>query len=259
MTTNPKRNIPTLDGWRALAILLVTFCHAAMSIWSDDPKIVAMTQFGALGVDVFFALSGLLITKLLLEEHKRTGGINLKAFYIRRCFRVLIPCYCYVAFVFLFSLYRNRLELLSSVLFFRNYLSAAYEGPYTRHLWSLFLAWRRLQILIAQIQPLRRVPAQIRRRFFLHELTLIPELRCELQHPANFVLLRRFEYRLPPGTGVAAASALQLHGCSRFFLPHPGQSSAQAGTRRRAQSMVPDRKTPKPFALPAQAEQSCPP
>ncbi len=154
MTTNPKRNIPTLDGWRALAILLVTFCHAAMSIWSDNPKIVAMTQFGALGVDVFFALSGLLITKLLLEEHKRTGGINLKAFYIRRCFRVLIPCYCYVAFVFLFSLYRNRLELLSSVLFFRNYLSAAYEGPYTRHLWSLaveehfYLLWPPILVLV---------------------------------------------------------------------------------------------------------------
>ena len=155
MRINVRRNIPTLDGWRALAILMVTFNHASKSLWSDNAQIMVMTQYGALGVDVFFALSGLLITKLLLEEQKRTGGIHLKAFYIRRCFRVLIPCYCYVAFLFLFSLFQSRLELWSSVLFFRNYISgAAYEGRYTSHLWSLaieehfYLLWPPLLVLV---------------------------------------------------------------------------------------------------------------
>ena len=76
----PKHSIPTLDGWRAVAILMVTAFHASKSIWGDSPEIIFITQFGALGVDVFFGLSGLLITKLLLDEQDRTGGISLKAF-----------------------------------------------------------------------------------------------------------------------------------------------------------------------------------
>src|ERR1051326_160205 len=91
-----KYNIPTLDGWRAVAILMVTMFHASKSIWGDRPDIIFITQFGALGVDVFFGLSGLLITKLLLDEQDRTGSIRLKAFYVRRCFRVALPCYLYL-------------------------------------------------------------------------------------------------------------------------------------------------------------------
>ena len=137
-TTNiPPGRIPTLDGWRAIAILLVTVNHAAESIWGDRPDILAFTRLGFLGVDVFFALSGLLITKLLIEEQERTGNISLKAFYIRRCFRVLLPCYFYIAVISCFSMVHSRTELLASIFFFRNYLDAHYSGFYTAHLWSL--------------------------------------------------------------------------------------------------------------------------
>jgi peptidoglycan/LPS O-acetylase OafA/YrhL len=152
-STQPKRYLPTLDGWRAVAILLVTAFHASQTIWGDRPDIVSITQFGALGVDLFFGLSGLLITKLLLEEQDRYGSISLQAFYVRRCFRVLLPCYIYVGFVCACSLVQNRTEILSSVFFFRNYLSEAYVGPYTIHLWSLaveehfYLLWPPLLVL----------------------------------------------------------------------------------------------------------------
>ena len=129
--------IKTLDGWRAVAILMVTAFHAGESIWSDHTAIAYYSRFGALGVDVFFALSGLLITKLLLEERDRTGRISLKAFYIRRCCRVLMPCYCYLAVLVIFSAVNTGTELASSVFFFRNYLDADYHGYYTSHLWSL--------------------------------------------------------------------------------------------------------------------------
>src|ERR1700719_4340134 len=115
-----RHNIPTLDGWRAVAILMVTAFHASRSIWADRPDILYISQFGGLGVDVFFGLSGLLITKLLLEEHSRVGNIDLKAFYVRRCCRIVFPCYFYLAVLYAFSFVQNRLELTSSLLFFRN-------------------------------------------------------------------------------------------------------------------------------------------
>ena len=132
---------------------MVTGFHASKSLWSDRPDIIAITQLGALGVDVFFGLSGLLITKLLLDEHDRTGEISLKAFYIRRCFRILLPCFFYVAVLCTFSLVQNQLELISSILFFRNYLPADFFGPYTVHLWSLaveehfYLLWPPILVL----------------------------------------------------------------------------------------------------------------
>src|SRR5712691_287052 len=52
-----------------------------MSIW----------RYGDFGVDVFFGLSGLLITKLLLAEFERTGSFHLDRFYVRRAFRILPP------------------------------------------------------------------------------------------------------------------------------------------------------------------------
>ena len=158
----PAHSIPTLDGWRAVAILMVTAFHASRSIWGDRPDILFIAQFGALGVDVFFGLSGLLITKLLLEEQDRTGGISLKAFYVRRCFRVALPCYFYLAVLYALSFVQNRLELTSGILFFRNYLNADFPGPYTVHLWSLaveehfYLLWPPILVL-AKVKRGRRV------------------------------------------------------------------------------------------------------
>lgn len=92
--------IPSLDGLRGLVVLLVVLCHAAQapgfpllgiprSVWTQ----------GAVGVDVFFVLSGLLITTLLLRERDRTGGVSLRAFWLRRFLRI-VPAYgAYLAFI----------------------------------------------------------------------------------------------------------------------------------------------------------------
>jgi len=76
--------MPALDGIRGLAILGVLMLHS--SIWGAVP---AVLPGGNLGVTVFFVLSGYLITRLLLEEHGRTGRIDLRAFYLRRVARLL--------------------------------------------------------------------------------------------------------------------------------------------------------------------------
>ena len=70
--------VPALDGLRALAVALTIFYHAEVPIaWG-----------GYLGVDMFFVLSGFLITTLLLEEIRDTGTISLKNFYVRRALRL---------------------------------------------------------------------------------------------------------------------------------------------------------------------------
>ena len=69
---------PALDGFRGLAVLLVIFDHAHLPL-----------RAAWIGVDLFFVLSGFLITSLLLEESAGTGGIALRAFYARRARRIL--------------------------------------------------------------------------------------------------------------------------------------------------------------------------
>ena len=68
---------PALDGLRGVSVLAVMLHHSGL------------LEGGWLGVDVFFSLSGFLITSLLLEEHERTGGIGLGPFYARRALRLL--------------------------------------------------------------------------------------------------------------------------------------------------------------------------
>jgi peptidoglycan/LPS O-acetylase OafA/YrhL len=134
-----KRTIPTLDGWRAIAISLVIIHHAGTAFYpsAEDYFSRAITRFGVNGVPIFFALSGLLICKLLLEEADANGSIALRAFYIRRCFRILPPLFAFLVVAYVAGCIVRPLELWSSVLFFRNYVPSAAGSVYSEHLWSL--------------------------------------------------------------------------------------------------------------------------
>jgi peptidoglycan/LPS O-acetylase OafA/YrhL len=84
---------PALDGLRAISIFLVICFHV-------KTKAPFLRDFpGYLGVDVFFVLSGYLITMLLLREKQETGKIDLTAFYMRRIFRI-IPVYLFVFMIY---------------------------------------------------------------------------------------------------------------------------------------------------------------
>src|SRR5271168_2582322 len=83
--------IPTLDGWRGVAILLVLCNH-----------ILPQSNLSFLGVDgvnIFFVLSGYLITTKLREERAQTGRISLISFYRRRFFRLMPSVWLYLAFL----------------------------------------------------------------------------------------------------------------------------------------------------------------
>jgi hypothetical protein len=71
--------IPAIDGLRAIAVMAVLFYHLGFS-WIPG---------GFLGVDLFFVISGYVITRLLLDSIERSGGLDLRAFYIARLRRLL--------------------------------------------------------------------------------------------------------------------------------------------------------------------------
>ena len=92
-----KKRHPSLDGLRAVSISMVLFAHAAGTPSAYPESWRNYTgELGALGVQVFFVISGFLITTLLLREHEKTGQISLKRFYARRVLRIFPAFYTFL-------------------------------------------------------------------------------------------------------------------------------------------------------------------
>jgi len=156
-----ERYIPTLDGWRAIAVLGVIAFHMRGIVhahWPDSLFSYAV-GYGRFGVDLFFGISGYLITSRLVSEHAKTGTIGVRAFYVRRAFRILPPLFLFLAFLGALALARvwrpNADEWLSCLLFFRNYRGG---HAMTEHLWSLsveehfYLVWPVLFVLASRVR-----------------------------------------------------------------------------------------------------------
>jgi peptidoglycan/LPS O-acetylase OafA/YrhL len=93
------RYVPAFDGLRALAVMLVFLFHTRH------------VPGGWVGVDIFFVLSGYLITSILLAEHERTGVISLRHFYIRRACRLLPALVVVVCVAVVMALcFHNRVQ-----------------------------------------------------------------------------------------------------------------------------------------------------
>lgn len=157
--------LPTLDGWRAIAILAVLIDHAAEYSTLPVPKrVLALTHIGPNGVSLFFAISGFLICSRLLEEYRAFGHISLRGFYVRRGCRILPPAMFYLGSIAVLSLLGlivvTQREWWSSVFFFRNYLPPSWIGRgwggYTIHYWSLaveehfYLLWPAALVLLGK-------------------------------------------------------------------------------------------------------------
>lgn len=130
-----------LDALRALAILLVIGAHTkgpdaselgvirfAQGVW---------TRGGWTGVDLFFVLSGFLVSGLLFAEHKARGELRVGRFLLRRGLRIYPAFYAYVAFLVVASLLVGRAvtleRVLAEVFFVQNYFKPIWWG----HTWSL--------------------------------------------------------------------------------------------------------------------------
>src|ERR1700738_4267259 len=121
-----ENHLPTLDGWRGLAVIGVILYHGREEFYGVNSLPVRLAAHCYLGVDLFFAISGFLICGLLLREYEETADISLRRFYIRRCFRILPPYYASLAAIcaagaFL-ALPLNFAEVPGCLLFYRNYM-----------------------------------------------------------------------------------------------------------------------------------------
>jgi len=95
---NGLKRIPSLDGLRAVSILLVLFAHSRYSV-GFPVQLSRLAYHCAVGVTVFFVISGFLITTLLLTEEAKNGFVNRTDFYIRRAFRILPIFLLFILFV----------------------------------------------------------------------------------------------------------------------------------------------------------------
>jgi peptidoglycan/LPS O-acetylase OafA/YrhL len=153
------RHIPSLDGLRALSVVLVIALHSIQrfSVTHYVPTFYYVLGNGSMGVFIFFVISGYLITTLLLREREKRGTISLKSFYLRRAFRILPPLYWYILFLCLLWFTghlpgMNRRELITALTFTRNYVP--HVGLWAlEHLWSLcieeqfYLIWPALLVI----------------------------------------------------------------------------------------------------------------
>lgn len=113
-----------IDGLRALAVISVIFFHAEKSFFG-----FSIFQGGFVGVDIFFVLSGFLITSIIIEELEMTSNFSFSNFYERRCRRILPALFfiiiCTTPLIWIFFLQQDFLEygasILSSIYFLSNY------------------------------------------------------------------------------------------------------------------------------------------
>ena len=131
------RYLPYLDGLRAVSILLVLGFHGMgpVSTWISD------TFAGWSGVDVFFVISGFLITALLVQEQTDTGTVSFKGFYIRRVLRIAPAYYVFLAVRFLSKGWAYRYGFLIAAVYLTNWdLGLKWDltnGTGLDHTWSL--------------------------------------------------------------------------------------------------------------------------
>lgn len=159
----PQRRLAGLDGLRAIAVLAVIAFHF----------LPAAAPGGFLGVDVFFVISGFLITTLLLRERARTGRLSVPRFWLRRARRLLpalavvvVVCGAAAALIGGDVLVHLGSQVLGAATFSSNWLYIAQGASYFdstspelfRNLWSLaveeqfYLVWPALMLLLLLVR-----------------------------------------------------------------------------------------------------------
>jgi peptidoglycan/LPS O-acetylase OafA/YrhL len=167
-----RGHIPALDGIRAVAVLLVIIYHAEAPFFAD----------GYLGVDMFFVLSGFLITSILLRDIEETGRIDLWRFYMRRLRRLMPALLCLVILYALLapavwpdiSRYDHYRDALIAVFYLSDYSRAFWGIPdILRHSWSLsieehyYALWPFILLWVVRRYPGRKMIAVLGVSFFV--------------------------------------------------------------------------------------------
>ncbi len=185
--------LPGLDGMRALAVVAVIIYHTNNG-WLPG---------GFLGVEVFFVISGYLITLLLIGEHEKTGRIDLKQFWMRRARRLLPALFLMMTLLMIYSaiferdtLGKLRGDVIAGVAYITNWYQIWIGAGYTalldfaplRHLWSLaveeqfYLFWPLIMLALMRLGR-RRLPEIS--RWLVLAAVLITVVTALLYHPGQ--------------------------------------------------------------------------
>jgi peptidoglycan/LPS O-acetylase OafA/YrhL len=216
MKTSPRFYHPELDGLRFIAFLLV-FIHNAPSI-SSSRIWTLLHEYGWIGVDLFFCLSGFLITKLLITEHEQTGEINIRNFYVRRILRIAPLYLIYIALIFIFPTFFQRkytdletLQVAGLITFTFNFIYIylfPFAIPFFVHLWTISYEGQFYLFTPWVIKKIRTVSPKKTTSILLTIFLIGTALRAifiysQFKHPAIYTLpFTRFEALLG---GVAIA------------------------------------------------------
>ena len=122
MSNNKAKYLPSIDSLRALAVLAVIIYHIDVNYLPG----------GFLGVDLFFVLSGYLISSLIIKEYKKMGTLNLYNFYMRRARRLLPAVYFMITVCLVFMV------LFNGVLLRKSHLDAVFGYIYSSNWWYIF-------------------------------------------------------------------------------------------------------------------------
>jgi peptidoglycan/LPS O-acetylase OafA/YrhL len=147
---------PALDGLRAISVIAVVAFHCRFMLYG-----------GAVGVDVFFVLSGYLITTILRSEIQRSGNIDLKRFYIRRAARLMPPLVLsmtatYAAYRYLVPDINIGPGVIVSLLYLSDYGAALWDTPHLlSHTWSLSVEEHFYMVWPVFLIMTRKLPAKV--------------------------------------------------------------------------------------------------
>jgi peptidoglycan/LPS O-acetylase OafA/YrhL len=136
--------VPAFDGLRAIAVLAVVGIHYG----------APGAQYGFVGVDLFFVLSGYLITSILAREWQTTGDIGLRRFYFRRALRLFPALWLMLLFAVFFAPLAHIVSILLYVNNWALVFGALQISPGIGHAWSLaieeqfYLLWPLALILL---------------------------------------------------------------------------------------------------------------
>lgn len=189
-----SQKFQSINGLRAISVIIIIISHLQLLhntfgsfgniIWLSP--ILAFITDGQLVVNIFFLVSGFLITSLLLQEESRNGTISLKNFYVRRTLRIF-PAYITLLVVyFILQLYgiiyiRNA-SWITAITYTKDF-NLAFEW-YTGHIWTLsieeqfYLFWPLIFL----------TGAKIRKIFSLSLFLIVPFIRVFiLLHPVSFI------------------------------------------------------------------------
>lgn len=131
---------PSLNGLRAISIIMVII-HHYIFLYKGSSKYFYF--LGPLGVDIFFVISGFLITTLCIREKIETGDLSLKNFYIRRVLRILPVAYLYIIVILILNYFVGfnvaLINLLTAALFLTNisYFQRVKFDWMVAHFWSV--------------------------------------------------------------------------------------------------------------------------